>query len=181
MDTLMRVKAINLQRWWANGIKASKSLRQRKATIAMRDFLANEFYRMEKRLFTSQGGAGAHGRWAALKKPRLGGRILVKTSRLKTSLTKRGGENILKARQSARGFKIDFGTRVPYAEHHQEGTDKMVKRRVLDPKTSSLNRIGRKLATHVERNLGSDKFFDKRGMTVKPSSRFLRFDSVRIF
>lgn len=181
MATLMRVKAINMQRWLANGIKASKSLRQRKATIAMRDFLANEFYRMEKRLFTSQGGAGAHGRWAALKKPRLGGRILVKTRRLKDSLTKRGSENFVRGRQSARGFKIDFGTRVPYAEFHQEGSGRLPQRRIFDPKTSSLNRIGRKLATHVERNMGSDKFFDKRGMTLKPSSRFLRFDSVRIF
>lgn len=53
------------------------------------------------------------------------------SDRLFNSVTERGGENIARMRRSTFGYTYEFGTTVPYGEFHQDGTENMPARKVL--------------------------------------------------
>jgi phage gpG-like protein len=91
----------------------------------------------ETRQFSSQ-GTYASGGWAPLAPSTLarkaalgqGDRILVATGELRDSLTRRtGGGNALR---EVTPSSLVFGTTVPYARFHQQGTGRMPQRRPLE-------------------------------------------------
>jgi phage gpG-like protein len=91
--------------------------------------------RLEAEQFDSQGGRGSGG-WAPLapatvaEKARRGldPRILHATGRLRASLTGRGGDAIRESHPD----EMRFGTSVPYARFHQQGTSRMPRRREIE-------------------------------------------------
>ena len=105
------------------------------------DDVYDDFLDREEDVFDSEGGSGskpremgggAWGGWAPLSPSYaaqkaaegFGNRILVRTGRLKASLTSRGAGSVF--RSDAKSMAV--GTSVPYAGYHQTGTRKMPKR-----------------------------------------------------
>lgn len=95
--------------------------------------IIEDFAKSEETLFQRQGNVGGLGRWAPLnpdyaarkRAQGFGSKILVRTGRLKRSLTNpHHGEFISKVRP----LSLTMGTRVPYAKYHQRGTSKMPRR-----------------------------------------------------
>lgn len=60
-----------------------------------------------------------------------GAGILRLTDRMFNSVTQRGGENIARMRRSSFGYSYKFGSNDPKIEFHQEGTENMPARKVL--------------------------------------------------
>jgi len=107
--------------------------------------IADDFYKGERRVFVTQGavgaateesGVGTWEKWADLnpayaawkRKKGFGTKILVKTGKLKGSLTEPGADGSIKVINK---LSLEIGTSVPYAGYHQRGTGKMPKREPL--------------------------------------------------
>lgn len=88
----------------------------------------------ELALFNSQGASGGD-RWKPISEttraakaahtPPLDPRVLHATRRLRRSLTQRGNPDQLRRSHDDR---LEFGSRVPYAQFHQSGTSRMPRR-----------------------------------------------------
>ena len=91
------------------------------------------FARLESEQFASEGASGRGGRWAPLTRSteaqkRGRGQILVRTGRLRDSLTRTGhAEHVYRASES----EIELGTSVPYAGRHQRGGKRLPAREVI--------------------------------------------------
>lgn len=88
--------------------------------------------RIEDQQFSSEGSRGSGG-WEPLAASTVAQRgsahpILDQSGVLRSSLTKRGGENIFDATDDY----LRFGTHVPYAGFHQTGTSRTPRRRPLE-------------------------------------------------
>lgn len=110
--------------------------------------------RIIERQFASQGSAGTSGAWKPLASPyaewkasRFPGQPILRASdRMFRSLVEQGGENILEETPNS----LTFGTSVPYARFHQDGTDRMAARRIFDLGPQDED----KLAQEMQRQLG---------------------------
>tara|TARA_Y100000310_G_scaffold296063_1_gene328006 strand:- start:291 stop:800 length:510 start_codon:yes stop_codon:yes gene_type:complete len=98
--------------------------------------IADDFYRNEREMFARSGAVGGgFRRWKPVNatyarrkaEQGFGSKILVRTGRLRSSLTSRGGDNHLKIGK----LQMSIGTTVPYAKYHEHGTRKMPKRSIL--------------------------------------------------
>lgn len=182
---MIKIKAVNLPKWIAEGERAAKQLRNSKLTTKIEKFLAKEFYDIEKRLFISEGGSGKDGKWQDLdekyraRKRRLGlpARILRSNGDLRTSLIRRGGKNISKIRPSTRGFRYEFGSDDKKAEWHFFGDGDLPVRKPINPRRQQLNRIGKRMTIFAEDGLRKVKFFDQKAKRSR-TGRFIRFDQV---
>ena len=113
-----------------------------------------EFRRISRRQFSTQGAEGGR-RWAELSpsyrqwKRRVapGRKILALSGRLRNSLTRKGGEHIVRWKRSP--LSIELGTKVPYAAAHQRGSTKLPRREPI--RLTRAHRI--KLGKIVEREL----------------------------
>lgn len=112
------------------------------------DFRAKESY-----LFDAEGAAQGYGSWAPLspkyaeQKRRDGftGGILVRTGKLKASLSSVGAGSITKITPSS----LEIGTSIPYAKYHQGGTRRMPARppiRVTDAQRQFLIKLIQRFA-----------------------------------
>ncbi len=89
--------------------------------------IADDFLQIEARQFATEGGLGrpwpplspAYAAWKAKHYP--GAPILVRTGRLRASLTSRGGDHV----EAIEPQMLKIGTAVPYARFHQTGTKRM--------------------------------------------------------
>lgn len=105
--------------------------------------LADDFLRIEKKQFRSQGGY-ASGGWAPLapstllaKAQRgLDPRKLHATLALRRSLTSRGGDHVRRIYPD----RMEVGTQVDYAIFHQHGTSRMPRRRPVELRGSDRRR-----------------------------------------
>lgn len=109
------------------------------------------FRRHEKKLFMTEGGSGAHGKWPELspkyrawkEKHFPGRKIMVLRGPLMASLTGRTGDTIQSAFRSGNSYIFKFGTAVEspggfdYPAYHQERAGK--KRRTIDPTEKQAN------------------------------------------
>lgn len=95
--------------------------------------LRDEFWRIEKEQFDSEGGKGASGRWKSLStrynKQKIarygsGKKILEASGELVSSLTGNNPNNYYQT--SEKEFRI--GTTIPYAAYHQRGSENLPKR-----------------------------------------------------
>lgn len=100
--------------------------------------LEEVFHGIELEQFGTEGAAGRHGGWPGLKEPYKsrkshlfpGAPILVRSGRLRESLTQAGASGAIVDASSPTRLKL--GTSVPYALWHQLGTLRMQMRRVVD-------------------------------------------------
>ena len=142
--------------WESRGEAAVDSLfmRIRRRATDMRPIfsgVAEAFADMESRLFASEGSSGGR-TWAPLSpsysawKVSRGrsGQILVDTGRLRRSLTQRpfGHEVITPQR-------FEFGTDVPYAVYHQQGTSKMPARPPVQSDEIFESEVARMLGPYI--------------------------------
>lgn len=103
-----------------------------------------ELREISKEQFAGE-GVGDAGKWAALsaryaawKAQRYPGKpILQRTGRLVESLTGNKSDSIVEAKPD----ELIFGTRVPYAVHHQRGAGRLKKRKVFDLNEQQRTRI----------------------------------------
>lgn len=79
------------------------------------DALRQALQKIEERLFETSGRSGAHGAW---KPTRAGNPPLVRTGRLRSSLTSDTGDSVWQVNK-ARG-RVRLGTRVPYAPYQED-------------------------------------------------------------
>lgn len=122
------------------------------------------FYRTEREQFSSQGAAGASGTWprrapATERANALSGRgtfpTLVRSGQMRDALTRPGGLGMLIERT---GDQIIFHLPHP-AGLHQRGTRRMPARKVVDPSTAQVERLGESVARdarEMARGLGID-------------------------
>jgi phage gpG-like protein len=100
--------------------------------------ISEDFYRHEERAFGTEGSILRSGKWAPLS-PRYaawkarhypGRTILVRTGKLKASLTQPGAEGAIR---EVTEDGLEIGTSISYARYHQWGTGRMPARLVIDP------------------------------------------------
>ena len=92
--------------------------------------VANEFYAIEEKLFSTQGGSGASGKWQPLSEAYKkwksihypGEPILKQEHSLYESLT---SPDALDSIFRSTPFELTIGTKAPYATAHQRGTGSM--------------------------------------------------------
>jgi phage gpG-like protein len=115
--------------------------------------LAEFLFAEESELFFTEG----HGEWEPLADStwirkvtdkNADSRILHDTLRLHDSLTSPGGDNILEFEPVFR-----FGTDVPYARFHQEGTKWMPRRKVIDLNEGDRRAIMRAVKRYITRGV----------------------------
>ena len=90
-------------------------------------------------------GVGATGKWAGLaagykawKARHYPGKpILQRSGRLLSSLTRNNGDSIVEPKSDS----LVFGTRVPYAIHHQRGGGPLKRRKIFDLNQDQKNRL----------------------------------------
>lgn len=107
-----------------------------------------EFFEIQREQFTSEGAAGAAGKWqelspayAEVKAQKWGSKpILQASGRLYTSLTQEGGDNVSDIRKQ----EASFGTVVPYALAHQRG-NRVPKREVISFSEKQKNRLMKRI------------------------------------
>ncbi|HWQ34328.1 MAG TPA: phage virion morphogenesis protein [Blastocatellia bacterium] len=99
--------------------------------------VANEFYRIEREQFNSQGAGGASGAWRelspgyekykAVKHP--GKPILQASGHLKESLTDpTNKDHVFRMTEDS----LILGTTDPVGQYHQKGTDRLPQRKIFD-------------------------------------------------
>ncbi len=105
--------------------------------------IADDFYKGERRVFVAEGavgeapsesGVGTWQVWAPLnpeyaawkRKKGFGTKILVKTGKLKASLTSSNDDGSIRVINK---LSMELGTSVPYAKYHQTGTNRGLPKR----------------------------------------------------
>ncbi len=114
--------------------------------------IADDLRDLERRQFASQGSSASAG-WAPLapstvtRKARLGldPRILHATGRLRASLEGHGAGHL----EIVQPHQLVFGTTVPYARHHQHGTEIMPRRRPIELREQDRRQVVRTLQRHL--------------------------------
>lgn len=125
------------------------------------DAVQFEFYKIEKEQFSSEGAAGASGKWKPLSSPykerkaRQYGAvpILTASGRLYRSLTSSGGDAVVEKRP----LELVLGSRVPYARHHQSGTGRMPKREPISITPEQEKRLMKPVQDHLKQIVANAK------------------------
>lgn len=102
-----------------------------------------------KEQFKTRGAVGKHGRWEPNRRPPRR-KQMRDTRRLYKSLTKPTSPDLI---FRPYGRAIGFGTGVPYARYHQEGTARMPKRRLVDLSKKQLRVINKLWLDAVTKDL----------------------------
>lgn len=115
------------------------------------------FARIESEQFASEGATGRGGRWAPVTRSteaqkRGRGSILVRTGRLRESLTRSGhADHVYRVSRD----ELELGTSVPYAGRHQQGGKRLPQREVISLTDEQMARlfepVVRKAQAEVER------------------------------
>ena len=129
-----------------------------RVSAGVRDFrpaweqIVSQVERIEEEQFSSQGAHGSGGwqplspAYAAWKARNFGGGgILVRTGRLRSSLTRRNPDSI----REVRPLELRFGTRVPYAAFHQRGTRALPERKPIELSEGDRREIVRTLQRYL--------------------------------
>lgn len=119
-----------------------------------------EFYKIEKQAFASEGASGQSGRWAALspryavvKFKRWGAvPILTASGALRDSLTSETSGSIVRKEKDS----LTVGSSIPYGRYHQSGTRKMPARPPISLNENQhaqlLRKLTRQLKERAQRN-----------------------------
>jgi len=112
--------------------------------------IAEKFYKIEQRAFSSEGAVSRHGMWARLNARYKawkdlhypGRRVLTLRGSLRDTLTRAGHPQAI---YEATPRSLTLGSRVPYAIYHQTGTGKMPARRPIDLSAREYAEIAREI------------------------------------
>ena len=138
------------------------------------------------RQFSSQGAAGASGRWAPLtvkyaiqKSKRFpSAKILVATGRMKGSFLKSPSSQ---ARVTGKGVEYSYGSTDSKADFHQFGTPRMPARRIIDFKEQHFRGIGLSIGRTMQDGMFTRLFFDTdNNRTKKLQVKYTGFEQKTI-
>lgn len=129
------------------------------------DAVQSEFYKIQKEIFDTEGGAGASGKWAALSSPyaeikqkKYGSQpILQATGRLYREMTTEAGVAEKKEQE------IVLGSQLPYGGIHNRGGGRVPQRRILDLKEEHQKRLVAPIKKKMEQLIDNAKLRDVRG------------------
>jgi phage gpG-like protein len=130
--------------------------------------VANEFRKLEKEVFASEGGSSASGKWKALsteyaaRKLKKWGPvpILQASGKLYRSMSIRGAEGSV-YEESAQSLTI--GTTLPYAGYHQTGGKQLPRRAMVDFTEEQTKRLGEPIKAKLLQVASKAKLRDIRG------------------
>ena len=124
----------------------------------------DEFWRIEREQFDSEGGKGASGRWKELstrykaekiKRYGAGKKILEATGALRESLT---GDN--EGSYYMAGKKeVAIGTVIPYGIYHQRGSDKLPQRKPIDLSEEQKRKLTDVIHKSLVRELRTGRYY----------------------
>lgn len=130
--------------------------------------VASEFYKIEKEQFSTEGGAGASGKWAPLstayevqKQKKYGSvSILQASGKMYRSLTSSGGPDSV-YEESAQELVV--GSSSPIPGYHQSGTRRMPQRKPVDVSDAQKQRLADVLTAKLKQLAANARLRDVRG------------------
>ncbi len=188
MPVSARIVSPNLEQWKRAGFATARTLNAPQLVSAVSTVLQKRWEVLSRRLFTTQGGSGAGGRWPdlsddyAIQKAKSfpGKTILRRRDDLMNSLLS-GAEQISFGTMSATGFSYRYGTDNDIARWHQKGgtiSGRPPVRKVIDPNRQQLRAMGLSIARTMEDGMFTRMWFELKGRRdLRVSSRFTGFDS----
>lgn len=188
------VQGVNIKQWMVDVNRFGTAIDSARVWGIIARDIDERFRLVENEIFTTEGGAGFHGRWPALsdkyrawkEKHFPGRKIMVRTGRLKRALTKKGGEHIGFASKIASGWIVTLGADVEtnegfdYPEAHQKGTAAGGKvRRTVDPNRDASRAFIRVIHGEIVNQARGRTIFVDRITEALRQARLARWDIFR--
>ncbi len=194
MPVSARIVSPNLEQWKRAGFATARTLNAPQLVNAVSTVLQQRWEVLSRRLFTTQGGSGAGGRWPDLSDEPPGsgyrsqkakshpGKTILRREDILWSGLLGGSGQVSFGTMAATGFSYRYGVDVgKSAGFHQEGGSipgRPPIRKVIDPTRQQMRGMGLSIARTMEDGMFTRMWFELKGRRdLRVSSRFTGFDS----